>query len=233
MKNLIVFGLFILLLVMVQFAQAQSADEVVNKYIAALGGKEKLSTLKSVKLTGTMNVQGNDISITITKLHMVGMRLDISVGGSDNYQIITPGKGISFMPIQGMASPTDMTEEQVKVGQIQLDVQSTLLDYKEKGTAVELLGSEKIDGADHYKLKVTFKNGISSTYFIGQKDYRLNKAISKRTINGEEMEVESTYTNYKQVDGFWFPFTSTSSIQGETNYDKIEINIPVDESIFK
>lgn len=176
-----------------------------------------------------MNIQGNDIAITITKLHMKGMRMDISVMGTENYQIITPGKGVTFMPVQGMASPTDMPEEQAKAAQSQLDVQSALLDYKEKGTAVELLGTEGND----FKLKVTFNTGISTTYFIGQKDYRLNKTVSKRTVNGEEMEIENTYTNYKQVDGFWFPFTSTSSVQGETNYDKIETNITVDENIFK
>jgi hypothetical protein len=233
MKNLIVFGLFIISLVLVQFAQAQSVDDVVGKYINALGGKDKLSSLKSVKMTGSMSIQGTDISLTITKLHMKGMRLDISVMGTENYQIVTPDKGTSFMPVQGMASPTDMTDEQLKAGQSQLDIQSSLLDYKEKGNTVELQGSEKINGADNYKLKVTYKNGISSTYFIGQSDNRLNKTVSKRTINGEEMEIETTYSNYKQVDGFWFAFTVTSSVQGETNYDKIETNIPVDESIFK
>ncbi len=229
MKNLMIFGMFILSLVFAQFAQAQTADEVVNKYIDALGGKEKLASLKSVRLSGNMSIQGNDIAITVTKLHMKGMRMDISVMGTENYQIITPGKGVSFMPVQGMASPTDMPEEQAKAAQSQLDVQSSLLDYKEKGTAVEFLGAEGND----FKLKVTFKTGISTTYFIGKTDYRLNKTVSKRTINGEEMEIENTYTNYKQVDGFWFAFTSTSSVQGETNYDKIEVNIPVDENIFK
>ncbi len=229
MKNLMIFGMFILSLVFAQLAQAQTADEVVNKYIDALGGKEKLASLKSVRLSGNMSIQGNDIAITVTKLHMKGMRMDISVMGTENYQIITPGKGVSFMPVQGMASPTDMPEEQAKAAQSQLDVQSALLDYKEKGTAVEFLGAEGND----FKLKVTFKTGVSTTYFIGKTDYRLNKTVSKRNINGEEMEIENTYTNYKQVDGFWFAFTSTSSVQGETNYDKIEVNIPVDENIFK
>ncbi|HAO45389.1 MAG TPA: hypothetical protein PLZ45_10655 [Ferruginibacter sp.] len=229
MKNLMIFGMFILTMVFAQFAQAQTADDVVNKYIDALGGKEKLSSLNSVRLSGSMSIQGNDIAITVTKLHMKGMRMDISVMGTENYQIITPGKGVMFMPVQGMASPTDMPEDAVKAAQSQLDVQSALLNYKDKGTAVEFLGAEGND----YKLKVTFKNGISTTYFIGKSDNRLNKSVSKRSINGEEMEIETTYSNYKQVDGFWFAFTVTSSVQGETNYDKIETNVKVDESIFK
>ena len=233
MKNLIVFGLFILSLVFVQFAQAQSVDEVVDKYIAALGGKEKLSSLQSVKMQGNMNIQGTDVAITSTRLHMKGMRMDISVMGTENYQIITPDKGTVFMPVQGMASPTDMSDEQVKSGQSQLDVQSVLLDYKTKGTAVELLGKEKIDGVDNFKLKLTFKTGLTTTYYIDGVNYRLTKTVSKRTINGEEMELETTYSNYKQnADGFWFAYSNTS-MQGEMNYDKIETNITVDESIFK
>ncbi len=229
MKNLIIFGLFIMSLVLVQFAQAQTVDEVVNKYIDALGGKDKLSSLKSVKLSGNLNIQGFDIAITTTKLHMKGIRSDFSVNGTDNYQILTPEKGIMFIPVQGMTSPTDMPEDQVKAGQSQLDVQSSLLNYKEKGTTVELLGKE----GDNFKLKVTYKNGISTTYFIGANDYRLNRSVSKRTINGEETDIEVTYSNYKQnADGYWFAY-STSSSQGDYSYDKIDTNIAVDENIFK
>ncbi len=235
MKNLIIFGIFILLLVFVQFAQAQTqtVEDVINKYVEALGGKEKLLSLKTVKWQGNMNIQGADVSITTTKLHMKGMRVDIAVMGTDNYQIVTPEKGTVFMPVQQMTEPTAMTDDQLKAGQNQLDVQGALFNYKEKGTAVELLGTEKVDGADNYKLKLTFKNGIVTTYFIGLKDGYLNKTVGKRNINGEEMEIETTFSGYKQnADGYWFAYSNTS-IQGEMIYDKIETNVAVDESIFK
>jgi hypothetical protein len=74
---------------------------------------------------------------------------------------------------------------------------------------------------------------LVSFYFIGSKNNRINKTSGKRVVNGEEMDLETTYSNYKQTpDGFWFAYT-TSSMQGETNFDKIEANIKVDESIFK
>ena len=57
--------------------------------------------------------------------------------------------------------------------------------------------------------------------------------MGKRTINSEETDIETTYSNYKQnADGYWFPYT-ISGIQGETNYDSIETNITIDPSIFK
>jgi hypothetical protein len=233
MRNLIIFGLFVTSLVNVQFAGAQTVDEVINKHINALVGKEKLLTLKTLRMQGNLEIQGTDVEITITKSQLIGFRADITVMGISNYQVVTPEKGIVFMPVQGMSEPTDMPEEQFKASQTQLDIQSVLLDYKEKGTVAELLGSEKVNGEENFKLKVSFKNGIVTNYFISSKNYMITKTSGKRTVNGESMDIETTYTNYKQnADGYWFAYTM-SGIQGETNYDKIETNIPVDVAIFK
>ncbi len=235
MKNLIIFGLFIMGMVLVQFVQAQvqTVDDVINKYVEALGGKEKLSTLKSVKYSGNINIQGNDVSIVQTKLHMKGMRIDIFVAGTENYQYVTPEKGVVFMPVQGMTEPSPMPEDQFKSGQNQLDVQGALFNYKEKGITVEMLGTEKVNGEDNHKLKITFKNGLVTTCFIGAKNYHINKTVSKRMVNGEEKDMETTFTNYKQnADGFWFAYNNTG-VQGETIFDEITTNIPVDENIFK
>ncbi|MGF2413594.1 MAG: hypothetical protein ACQUYJ_14780, partial [Ferruginibacter sp.] len=133
MKSLMIFGLFIMTIVFAQFANAQTADDVVGKYIAAMGGKEKLNALKTVKMEGNLSVMGNDVAIVITKKHLVGMRVDISVMGTENYQVVTPAKGVVFMPVQGMSEPTEMPEEQLKSAIGQLDIQGSLVDYKEKG----------------------------------------------------------------------------------------------------
>ncbi len=212
---------------------AITLDDIVNRHITALGGREKLLSLKTLRMTGTLNVQGTDVLITLTKSHLIGSRFDITVMGSANYQIVTTAKGTLFMPVQGMDEPTEMPDEQYKVGQTQLDIQSSLLDYRAKGTSVELLGTEKVDGEDNFKLKLTFRNGIVTNYFISSKNYLITKATGKRTINGELTDIETTYSNYKKnADGYLFAYTS-GGVQGETNYDKIETNIAVDPAIFK
>ena len=65
----------------VQTSKAQTADEVIDKYVAAMGGREKLLALKSEKMTGSLNVQGMDVGITITAVNNVGALTDISVPG--------------------------------------------------------------------------------------------------------------------------------------------------------
>ncbi len=220
-------------MVSMQAVQAQTADDVVNKYIEALGGKEKLMELKSVKMTGGLSVQGMDIGITVTILNGKGSRMDISVPGmGEGYQIMTPTKGWSYMPFQGQTSPEEVDEDRVKSGQAQLDMQGSLLGYKEKGHQVELLGKETSDGIECFKLKMTNKNGKVSTLFIDAKTYYRVKSVTMATMNGEEREVETTYSDFRKTpEGFVFPFSQTTP-NGPITYTSVEVNKPVDESIF-
>ena len=141
-------------------------------------------------------------------------------------------KGTVFMPIQGMTEPQPMPAEQFKSSQAQLDIQSPFLNYKEKGNTVELDGTEKIGDEDNYKLKVTFKNGLVTTYFIGSKNNMVNKTKGKRIVNGETTDVETTFSDYKKnADGYMFAYAA-SSTNGDISFDKIETNVKVDPSIF-
>ncbi|WP_462249912.1 LolA-like protein [Ferruginibacter sp.] len=233
MKPLFIFCLFIMVMIFAQFAQAQTVDEIIDKNITAMGGKEKLASLKSVKMEGNLSVMGNDVALAITTSHGVGMRADISVMGTENYQIVTPAKGTVFMPVQGMSEPTPMSDDQLKSATGQLDLQGALFNYKEKGSTVTLVGKETVDGEECYNIKLTNKMGTVTNYFISTKTNFKIKSTGKRMVNGEETEVANTYSNYKQnADGYWFPY-STTNAQGTTDFSKIDTNIAVDESIFK
>jgi len=233
MKNLIIFGLFVMAMIFVQFAQAQTVDEIVDKNIAAMGGKEKLMTLKTIKMEGSMSTQGFDIPITNTRSNGVGIRLDLEINGTSNYQVANTTKGARFFPIQGMDAPQDMEADQFKSAQNQMDLQGVFCNYKDKGTKIELLGKETVDGAETNKLKVTFKNGIVTNYFIDTKTNRVVKTTGMLNVNGQDMEIVTTYGDYKQnADGYWFAYSVTTQ-QGTINYEKISTNIPVDESIYK
>ncbi|MEO6391521.1 MAG: hypothetical protein ABIP75_06690, partial [Pyrinomonadaceae bacterium] len=116
-------------------------------------------------------------------------------------------------------------------------IQSPLLDSRAKGTTVQLLGTERVDGVDHFKLKLNFRTGHVVTYFISSKTYLLTKSTEERNVDGQAVEIETTYSNYKKnADGYLFPYT-TYTVIGEaqssvTNYDKIETNVAVDPVIF-
>jgi hypothetical protein len=232
MKSLTLFMLSFLSLIAVT-THAQTVDEIVDNYVTAMGGKEKFTSLNTVILTGTLSTQGIEIPITITKHHNVGVRTDLEIMGTSNYQVCNAMEGWAFFPIRQMSEPAKMTDEEYKSYSGQLDLQGPLFNYKEKGNTIEFLGKDKVDGAEAYKLKVALKSGKTSTYYIDTKTHFVIKIASVAVVNGQDMEIENSFSDFKQTaDGYWFPYTSTN-MQGPVTFSKIETNVKVDDSIFK
>jgi hypothetical protein len=226
--------LFLLSMLMLTglFVHAQTADDIVAENTTAMGGKEKLGSLKSVKMTGSMSVQGTDVNITMTKSHLTGMRLDMEIMGTSNYQVANTSGGWVYMPVMGMTDPKEMEATQYNSAINQMDVQGSLFNYKEKGTSIEYLGKEKLEGGEAHKLKVTFKNGETANFFVDVNTKRVVKIASKVNVNGQEMDMETVYSDFKQnADGYWFAYT-TNTMQGTVTYDKIESNVPVKDDMF-
>ena len=216
-------------------AGAQTVDEVIDKHIEAIGGKEKLTALKSIRMETNLSVQGMDIPVIQTRVHNVGQRVDISAMGMEGFVILTPTAGWTFMPFMGQSAAEAMPEEQVKEGVDELDLQGSLLNYKEKGHTVELVGKEAVDGTEAFKIKLTTKGGKVRTFFIDPKNYYIIRSVAKATVNGQEQEVTINFGDYKKTEeGYVFPHSIGGAFgQGDMTVTKIEINKPVDEKIFK
>ena len=212
--------------------KAQTADEIINKYIDARGGTEKLNAITSMVQKGNLNVNGMKIPVTITTVDNKAMRADFTFNGMSGYQIITTTDGWGYNPFQGQTKAEPMTADDVKISQDALDAKDDLLDYAAKGTTVEALGTEDVEGTECYKLKLTMKSGKEKTYFINTEDNTLVKISEKSTTNGQEQEAVTMLANYKDVNGLQFPFSVTGPM-GPIEIDSIEINPVVDESIFK
>ena len=218
---------------------AQTVDEIIAKHIAALGGITKLKTLQSIRMTGDFETGGMQAGFTQVFKRPMKMRLDISVQGLTMTQAYDGEKGWQVVPFTGKKDPEPMTGDDLKNAQEQADLDGPLMDYKKKGNTVELIGKEKIAGKDSYHLKVTLKNGgvrhlyLDAVTFLGQ------KTSAKTMTRGTEVELESVLSDYKEVDGLKFPFViEQHQVGGEGPgqkiiFKKIEVNVPVDDSIFK
>lgn len=216
------------------FVQAQTADEIINKHIDAIGGADAWHKVNSVKQEGTLTARGNiQVGFVTTTLNNKGTRLDISAMGMNGYQIMTPTAGWGYMPFNGQTKAEPVTEDQIKEGADQLDVQGTLVDYKTKGHTVTLLGKEDIDGVETFKVQVAQKSGKTETLFFDPKTYYIIRSVSKVKANGQEMDQTTNLSNYKKLpEGIIVPMSITLP-QGELVIEKVTINGPVDETIFK
>lgn len=226
MKKIIISGIFASAILMVQFANAQTVDEIINKHISVMGGKEKMISLKTVKMTGVFKgSQGGEFTLVITKKHSVGFRQEQTGNGNTFVGIVTPAKNQGFR--LGQAATEGKDEVYFKATKNQLDLTGPFINYKEKRTKIELVGKETIDGTGCYNLKVTFKDGTDLNCYIETKTNFIYKISYKTTY-------AYTLTNYKKnADGYCFPYTTKNIRGGVANYTKFETNITIDNKIFE
>ena len=219
-------------------ANAQTADDVILKYSANMGGLEAFNKITSAKMTGTYSTQGNDLPLTVQILNGKAMRTDVDVMGQSVTNVYLNGKGWKVNPFSGITTPTEVTGTELNDFKMQSSLVNQLMDYKAKGHQVEMQGEETVEGIKTFKLKLTNKDdGKATTFFISIADYTLIKSATNRNIQGQDMEVESFYSDLKEIGGVKFFMTRDSKVEGQTfqtiKYDLIALNVPIDEKIFE
>src|SRR5579871_1638874 len=132
-----------------------------------------------------------------------------------------------------------MTGDELKNAQDQADIDGPLVDYKNKGNTVELIGKEKVADKDSYHIKVVLKNGSERDLYLDATTFLGLKTSAKTTMHGTEVELESILGDYRDVNGLKFPFSiEQHQIGGEgpgqkITFTKIELDPPLQDSIFK
>jgi len=214
--------------------RAQTADEIVNKYINAIGGKDKLEQVKTVYMENTVQVMGNEGPSKTSVINGKAFRLESEVNGQKMIQVFTDKGGWQVNPFMGAATPTPLPDELYKQSKGQIDITGPLYNYAAKGNKVELLGKE----GNLYKLKVTNKDSVESNWYIDDATYFLVKMTKSGQMMGQSMEITISFSNFKKSDfGITFPFTTEISYGGQfnitSNLNKIEVNKTIDPAIFE
>ena len=228
----------LVLAIIVPCLSAQTVDEIIAKNIQARGGAEKLKSVKTIKSTATMAMMGMEIPTTMVQKRPGMSRIEFTAQGMTGVVAYDGKQAWQIMPFMGKKDPELMSADEAKEPEENSDIDGPLVDYKSKGHQVELLGKEKIEGTDAYKLKVTLKNGDVQTVYIDADSFLQIKEVQKRTIRGTEQQTESSIGDYKEVNGIMFPFAIESAVTGTDQKQKItistvELNVPADDSLFK
>jgi outer membrane lipoprotein-sorting protein len=222
-------------------AAAQTVDELIAKNIQAKGGMEKLKSVKSVRATGKMMVGHGDqvmeAPFTMMFRRPKQFRIEFIFGGMTGIQAYDGKNAWMVMPFMGKKDPEAMPAEETRMADEQSDLDGHLVDWKEKGHKVELVGKEQVEGADAYKLKVTLKSGDVSYVYLDAESHLEMKSEAKRHIRGSEVESETLFGDYKEVEGLMVAHTVDSGAKGipqrqKRVVEKIEVNVALADSLF-
>lgn len=220
------------------FADAQTAEELVNKNIQAKGGLEKMKAIHSARITGKLNAGGGFIaSVGEEKMRPNLVRQTFSLQGMTAIQAYDGSTGWQIQPFGGHKDPELMGEDDLRDLVLDADFDGPLVDYQEKGNSVEYLGHDVVDGDDALRLKVTLKNGDILYYYLDPDTFLEIRRESQQFIRGSIREHALEMGSYKPVNGVMYPYSISEGPKSNPNaqattIEKIEVNVPIPVSDF-
>ncbi|HTS43378.1 MAG TPA: hypothetical protein VMH01_03205 [Puia sp.] len=237
MKALKFASLFLMAMTGVVVLHAQTVDEIINKYIDAIGGKDKLNSMKTVYVESSVEVMGNEAPSTTYIIFGKGLKSETDFGGQKIIQCVTDHGGWMINPMMGQTSAQELPADQLKGSAAQFTAGGVLLDYAAKGSKAELQGKEDVNGVSAYKILVTTKDSAVQTYYIDPTTYYILKTVTTVVANGQSVETTVTFSNYQKTDfGYVVPMVQQISLpQGFTvniTNKKVEVNKDIDPKIF-
>jgi hypothetical protein len=224
------------------FAQDTSqptVDELVAKNIEAKGGATALHNLQTLRLTGKVLVQQGQIELAYVEIKKRPdeVRTEASLQGMTQIEAYDGKEGWKISPFQGRKDPERMSADDVKALVEDSEIDGPLVDWKAKGSTVEYLGTEDVEGTNAHKLKVVRKNGDVSFVYLDPDHFLEIRVVTQRTRHGAYEEVETDLGDYEKAGGVFVPTSIESGRKGAPDkqriiIDKVEANVSVDDAIF-
>lgn len=198
-----------------------TATNVVESYIAAIGGKETLAKVESYSMLAAAEMQGMKLDLemkkTSTDQSMVNMKM---MGNSVSKQVLDGDKG--YMMAQGQRK--DLSEDEVsKIKEESAPFPE--LNYLTAG-GISLEGTEMVGDKEAFVVKVTDNKTV---YYAIETGLKLQE-VNSMEMQGQQVRQTMVFDDYKEVSGILFPFKLTQSM-GPQNIEFIVTEVKVNEGV--
>lgn len=233
-----------LLILAPDLSSAQTADEIVEKAVAALGGRAAHAKLNTRLATGdiTLMTPVGDIKGTIevtnarpNKLRTL-IKADLSAIGAGPMTLDQRFDGKTGYALDTLQGNRDITGGQLETMR-NASFPNPLLNFKDNGTSASLGGKEKVGDRDVYIVVFEPVTGPTIRQYFDGETYMPIRMVVKIDVPqlGQTVEQTNDLLDYREVDGIKIPFElrSSSSVQNFTvKLNKVEHNVKVDDTLF-
>ncbi len=208
-----------------------SVDQVLDKYIAAIGGKSAIEGLKDLVVNVSINDGGQAVGATQTILSPEKMKQVVVVEGTMVQKMVINGDK-SYMEAGGQKQnlPPQAVDEYKPEADLQL-----LLHPAKYGISFTLIGAEKLEGKDVYNVE-KLENGKRSVQYYDVASGLLIREIINSENNGQptvEIKNLSDYREVKGGNGYKMAFLEESVGGKKVVVESAKANSGVKESDFK
>ncbi|OFX21552.1 MAG: outer membrane lipoprotein-sorting protein [Bacteroidetes bacterium GWA2_31_9b] len=227
------------------FVNAQTADEIINKYFEITGGVDAWNSISGLRLNASVNTPIGEIPLVMYNNKDGATFVKITLQGNEITQLAFDGEtawGMNMMSMQAEKQNSENTENLKRASK---EFPDPFLNYKEKGFTVELLNNETIEGTECFKIKLTkatnLVDGVETEnvlYYYFDKENFVPILVEAEIKSGPAKgNISQTFfSNYQEVNGIYFSFSFTQGLKsqpGQTiTIKSIEINPEIDKSVF-
>jgi hypothetical protein len=219
-------------------SHSQTADELIAKNIQARGGMEKMKAIKTMRVKAKFEGGGGfTASVGQENQRPNLLRETFTLQGMTAVQAYDGNAGWQIQPFGGKKDPELMGEDDVRDLLLDADFDGPLVDYKEKGSTVEYMGHDVVDGDDALRLKVTLKNGDIIYCYLDPDTFIEIRREIQQFIRGSVRDRVMGFGSYKPVAGVMYPFSISQGPKNHpdeqtTTVQKMEPNVTIDPADF-
>jgi outer membrane lipoprotein-sorting protein len=217
-------------------SEAQDADQILSNYFKKTGGLQAWKELRTMKIRANFDQGGMTFNALIFRKQPNLSRTEVEVQGNTIVQAYDGETGWIINPMMGTAEPQKMPVEMMEAMKEE-KFESDLIDYKDKGNTVELVGTEMVDTVETYKIRLTKKSGDEEYYYFDKQSYL--PVMESRSINFGPMKDQDSQTyisDYREVEGLMMPHSIEVKANGQSiqklNIEEYVFNEDIDDSIF-
>jgi outer membrane lipoprotein-sorting protein len=150
-------------------------------------------------------------------------RLEVRFRGDTAVQVFDGKEGWKLRPFLGRREVEPYSAEELRLASQEAGLDGPLIDHAAKGNKVELVGTEKVEGRDAYKLKVTSEQGQARTLWVDAETFLEVKIDGTRRLDGKPHAVSTYFRDYRLVDGLMIPHTLETTVEGVAGSEKIVV----------
>jgi len=219
-------------------APSPTAEKIVGRYVTARGGIQKLRALRTLRQEGRVNAGAGREGLVTREIKRPGrIRFEFTVQGVTSVFASDGQRGWKVSPLEGEMGPQTLPDEVLTDAREQADIDGPLVDWKRKGSQVELVGREAVGGHDAYKLKLTLKSGGALTAWVDVESANLVRTEATRRVRGKQVRIETTLADFRRTGGILFPHLVEVRAAGRPQVlrivvDKVEVNPPISDARF-